>query len=292
MVKRIDELPTVLTSFAYGDDYFAEMEGMIETARDHHPNWSIVVGRGPVPGYELPTFEVESPAGRHHWSLPVPLNLENRRGSDTDFDKICFMVGWWVARVWREFGQFAGDNLRRVVYSDVDNRFNDAMDIELDPASEVIASPWWHETEYFDGKGMLSTCLALFQGSKGGEVEQLIDQWSGKCIESLLRNSKTMPPVVLSDEELLTEVLHNRAGSEAHRLLLKLDRHKYACWPIEGLTPDETTESIADRKLIRRGLVDQWHFTARTKLPEGSDVHWPPPEEFRRLAPIGTPLRW
>ena len=37
MIKRIDGLPAVLTCFAYREEYFPEMEGMLATIREHIP---------------------------------------------------------------------------------------------------------------------------------------------------------------------------------------------------------------------------------------------------------------
>ena len=88
MTTRIDQLPAVATCYAYRPEYVAEMEGMIETVRQHHPRWQLVVARGPVPGFEEPTLEVESPLGRQMWTLPVPLRLD---GGANDFLRICDM---------------------------------------------------------------------------------------------------------------------------------------------------------------------------------------------------------
>ena len=50
MHTRVDKLPAVLTSFAYREEYFPELDGMLATVRQHHPDWKIVTGRGPVAG--------------------------------------------------------------------------------------------------------------------------------------------------------------------------------------------------------------------------------------------------
>ena len=292
MANQVWQLPTIMTTFAYGDEYFAELEGMLANIKEHHPNWRFVIGRGPTRGYELPTFEVESPVGATHWTIPRALDLDGRRGSDWDFDRVCLMAGWWVARVWHEFAHLSGTNCYRLLYSDVGNRFNGPLDVELEQGAEVVASPWWHEADYFDGKGMLCTCLLLFQGSKEGAVERVIDKWEKKSLDNLGYSPQAGPSGKYSDEELLTDVLHERTETKGDYSLLKLDRHKYSCWPIEGLTFNEKTESIEERRLIRRGLVDQWHFSSKMKLADGSRVQWPPPEEFRLRAPIGSFLKW
>src|SRR5262245_13916895 len=101
MVNRISELPAVLTCFAYRSEYVQEMEGMLATIRDHHADWSVGIGKGPVSGFELPTLDVESPIGKCQWTLPVSLDLD---GSENDWRKITRMKGWWMAQVWRSFG--------------------------------------------------------------------------------------------------------------------------------------------------------------------------------------------
>src|SRR5436309_15434024 len=95
MIKRTDQLPVVLTSFAFRQEYFSELDGMVASVREHHPDWSIVTGKGPVPGFDLPTLEVESPEGRQQWSLPVALNLDD---SVDDWLKIMNMKAWCITR--------------------------------------------------------------------------------------------------------------------------------------------------------------------------------------------------
>src|SRR6185369_5013051 len=99
MLKRIDQLSVILTSFAYREEYFPELDGMLATIREHHPDWQIVTGRGPVPGYNTPTLEVESTFSltRQRWSLPVSLDLN---GTQNDWYRIAKMKGWWVTQVW------------------------------------------------------------------------------------------------------------------------------------------------------------------------------------------------
>src|SRR5436853_474471 len=141
MVKKTDQVPVVLTAFAFREEYFAELEGMVTSARQHHPDWLIVTGKGPVPGFEAPTLDVESPTGRHQWSLPVSLDLD---GSVNDWRKITKMKAWWIARVWHTFGHLAGD-FKRVLWIDADARVNGPLDIELDLQSEVVAGAWWRD---------------------------------------------------------------------------------------------------------------------------------------------------
>src|SRR5258707_817551 len=116
MKRLLTELPTVVTSFAYRRDYFAELEGMLASVREHHPDWPVVVGWGPAPGFEAPTLEVNSPVSRSHWTLPVPLNLEGQ--SQNDWRKITMMKGWWISNVWRRFGDIGEGAKRRVLWLD------------------------------------------------------------------------------------------------------------------------------------------------------------------------------
>ncbi|HYL98670.1 MAG TPA: hypothetical protein VEZ90_06925, partial [Blastocatellia bacterium] len=109
MTKIMHELPVVFTCFAYRPEYVAELDGLLPTIRKHHPDWPIVAGRGPIDGYELPTLEVESPAGKLYWSLPVPLNLER---TVDDWRKITRMKAWWIGEVWHKFAGFAGPRRR------------------------------------------------------------------------------------------------------------------------------------------------------------------------------------
>src|SRR5262245_40563941 len=104
-MQRIDRLPVVVTSFAYRNEYFPELDGMIESVREHHPGWSLVTGRGPVLNAGSAALAVESPSGALHWELPVPLDLD---GSEDDWLRIVRMKAWWVSRVWHEFGNLSG----------------------------------------------------------------------------------------------------------------------------------------------------------------------------------------
>jgi hypothetical protein len=274
MIKRVVEVPTVLTCFAYRSEYFEEMDWMLATVREHHPDWPIVVGRGPVEGFDLPTLEVESPSGKCHWTLPVSLNLD---GSEDDWRKICRMKGWWISQVWHNFGDLADASRNRIVWIDADARLNGPLDIELDPEPELLAAAWDEEPEYWEYRTICGGVL-LYQGVKQGVMENIIDQWSSKCVSQIQDLPPSTSPWPDSDQELLTAVLLNRPDSKDDFVLIKLDRDKYASCP------------TADCKLVQRGIVDHWGMYLKMQMPENRDRNWPPPEEYRRSAAIGTPV--
>ncbi len=273
MIERVDNLPVVLTCFAYRSEYFSELDGMLATAREHHPDWRVVVGRGPMPGFDLPTLEVESPAGKCHWSLPVALNLE---GGEDDWRRITRMKGWWISQVWHNFGGIADSHRNRIVWIDADARLGGPLDIELEPEAEVLAAPWWLDPEYLDNEGKpiegVSSGLLLFQGARQGKVETLIDLWSSKCVSEI----KDLPPRMLDwhdgDQELLAEILKTHSNSDA--VLLKLENNKYAGY-------------VTKYGVSRPGtLVLHWLMSARMWKPENSDEVWPPPEDYRRRVAV------
>jgi hypothetical protein len=266
MKKRVDELPAVLTCFAYRREYFEEMEGMLRTIREHHPGWPVVVGRGPVEGFSEPTLEVESPQGKSHWSFPIPIELD---GSENDWRKITRMKGWWMSRVWHEYGDLIGGGQKRVVWADADARFNGPLDIELEPEAEVISGPWWYDPENSDHDTICSGLL-LFQGARHGVVENIIDQWSSTCQSHIQNMRSPTVPWLDGDQEVLTEVMQSFLASNAQYVLLKLEHDKYAAYA----NKDGTT--------LPGALVDQWQMGRKMKFPECRDRNWPPPEEFRR----------
>jgi hypothetical protein len=270
MIQRISELPVVLTCFAYRREYFEEMEGMLQTIREHHAEWPVVVGRGPAEGFSEPTLEVESPRGKSYWTLPVALNLD---GSENDWRKITRMKGWWMSRVWHEYGDLIGGGQNRLIWIDADARLGGALDIELDPQPEFVAAPWWRDPENSDYDGIRSGLL-LFQGAGQGIVESIIDQWSSRCVSQI----RDLPPRSLpwfdGDQEVLNEVLKNLPASDADSVLLKLEHARY-CGHL-------TMYGVA-----RPGtLVIHWLMSARMWWPEDSDLPWPPPEEYRRQIAI------
>lgn len=279
MIRRIDQLPAVLTSFAYRSEYFSELDCMLATVKEHHPNWPIIVGRGPIPGSELPTLEVESPAGKLHWSVPVSLDLGNY---EDDWRKITMMKGWWLAKLWQNLGLLCnpiGSQVNRVVWLDADARLNGSLDIILEPEAEVLAAPWCYDDSDVPGYSHILSGMMLLQGSREGTIAALLDQWSAACLERI----QNLPPATVpwgdGDQEVLTEILQDFPGSNSDFTLLKLDEEKY------GRSP------IAEGKFMRQSLINHWDMNMRMKKPpEQRDESWPPTEEFRRTAAIGTPV--
>lgn len=266
MIKRTDELPVVLTSFAFREEYSLELDGMVASVRQHHPEWQIVTGKGPVSGFEFPTLDVESPAGRHQWSLPVSLNLD---GSVDDWRKITKMKAWWLARVWHSFGQLAGD-IRRILWIDADARINGPLDIELDSEVEAIAGAWWSDARH-PGYDTIASGLLLFQGSRQGSIESILDQWSGRCLAHIQKLPD--PPIVPwgdGDQEVLNQILKDRPAASGGYALITLESSKYC--------------AIVDKegKPVPGALVDQWVMARKMKWPRDRDRDWPPPEGMRR----------
>lgn len=277
MICRIDRLPTVLTSYGYRSEYVCELEGMIPTVREHHPDWPIVAGRGPVPGFEMPTLEVESPSGKCHWSLPVPLSLEgSREASEPDWAKIAFMKPWWIAQVWQNLGKFMRLPVNRLIWLDADARLNGPLDIELDPHAEIIAGPWFAGSDYFPEAHICGGFL-LFQGRSGGIVETIVSQWSKECT-GYIQNLPPGPPIDQphkvrdDDQKVLTDLL--KSASTATMSWLKLDYDKYC-----GV-PDEDTNLPPENALIQ-----DWMMNEKMRRPKNRDINWPPPEEVRRRRP-------
>ena len=241
MIKRTDQLPVVLTSFAFREEYFPELDGMLATAKQHHPRWSFVIGKGPVPGFELPTLEVQSPLGRQQWSLPVPLNLD---GSTDDWRKITKMKAWWIARIWHSFGDLVG-NSNRILWIDADARVNGSLDIELDPDSEVIAGAWSRDARY-PGYDTIAGGLLLFQGSSSGTIEGILKQWSDACLAHIQRLPN--PPLVPwgdGDQEVLSQILKTPPRGNRYYILIRLDPDKYCAVadkegiPLPGTSVDQ-----------------------------------------------------
>lgn len=271
-MKAIHQLPVVLTSFAYREEYFPELDGMIATAQKHHPEWQLVTGRGPISDTDNPILDVESPSGKFRWRLPVPLDLD---GSENDWLRIVLMKAWWVAQVWHEFGNLIDLNTRRVVWLDADARLNGPLDIMLESEEELVAGPWGG-AEGTPDDHMCSGFL-VFQGAGRGVVESIIDQWSATCL-SYIRNLP--PPSPLwpygeGDQEVLTTVLRSQNKLGAKYRLVKLDFNKYCGEPNyrEGTPRPEA-------------LIDQWMMNEKMRYPKDRNRSWPPPEPARRKSPL------
>lgn len=266
MPRRIDQLPTVLTSFAYREEYFPEIAGMLVTVREYHPHWHLVTGTGPVGDFDRPTFQVRSPRGDFQWSLPVSFDLD---GSENDWLRIVRMKAWWLAQVWHQFGNLAGVGAYRVVWLDADARFNGPLDIVLEPENEIIAGPWGGAEGTPDDH--ICSGLLVFQGNKGGAVESLLDEWSARCLSYICNPP---PPSPLwrhgeGDQEVLTTVLKDNLG-RAPFTLHKLDYDKYC-------------GEVNRRGEIKPGaLIDQWMMNDKMRFPQDRNRNWPPPEEVRR----------
>ena len=267
MIKRTDEIPIVLTCFAYNAEYFAEMDGMLASIREHHPNWVIVVGRGPIEGHTPETLEVEWPGGKRLWSLPVPFGFDDNR--EDNWSKICLMKAWWIAQVWHNFGELADDASRRVLWLDADARLGGPIDIELDPEAEVLAGPWYYDPENsaYDG---IRCGIVLFQGAKGGKVESILDQWSAECLRQIQDLPKTDLPWLYGDGEVLRELLKSLPDTSGDYTMLRLEHSKYC-------------GHITKYGSSRPGtLVIHWLMSAKFWMPEDSAQPWPPPEDYRR----------
>ncbi|HET8889520.1 MAG TPA: hypothetical protein VFQ41_11505 [Candidatus Angelobacter sp.] len=275
MTSKIDKLATVLTSYAYRDEYIRELDGMVPTIREHHPDWPIVTGKGPVAGFDMPTLEVESPSGKCHWSLPVALNLNgSRKSSEEDWAKIALMKPWWIAEVWRNLKELTHLPHNRLVWLDADARLNGPLDIELDPNAEVIAGPWWADKNSPPDEHHICGGLIVFQGAAGGIVDTIITQWAQKCMSYIQHLPPPPPPnrpdlARDDDQKVLTGLL--KGVSQADFVSLKLDYDKYCGVP--DIRSGEPREGA---------LVDQWMMNEKMRLPQDRDRNWPPPEEARR----------
>jgi hypothetical protein len=270
MYKRIDKLPAILTSFAYREEYFPELDGMLVTIRRHHPEWHAVTGRGPLPGYNTPTLDVQSPSGNCRWTLPVSFELD---GTEKDWHRIVFMKGWWMAQVWREFGGLVSSDVSRIIWLDADGRLNGPLDVELDPEAEVIASPWWTDPGAPEEEHHICSGLLMFQGRRGGPVEKVLDRWAADCLSHIhqpLTRSRFVPGPE-GDQCLLTKIVKGNLDEPNGYSVLKLSYQKYC-----GI-PDRQNGAPQPG-----ALVDQWMMNEKMRAPQNRNQNWPPPEEARR----------
>jgi len=272
LIRKLSEaeVPTILTCFAYREPYHKEMEGMLATVRRHHPQWTIVVGRGPVPKRKRVTFEVETPFSKDYWTLPIHLPLD---GSENDWRRITRMKAWWVAEVWKRHGTPIEDGgICRVVWLDADARLLAPLDIEIDTGTELVAGPWWESTKAryteIPHYETITSGLLIFQGAPSGPTANLLRLWRETCLDEIETLGPPTVPWIDGDQEVLTPILREDAGYQ----LMKLDYERY-CGEV---SPEDGPK--------KGTLVDQWMMSRRMKLPETQDCEWPPPEHLRRTA--------
>jgi hypothetical protein len=268
MIKRLDQLPVVFTSFAFREPYFSVLEGLVASVKEHHPNWCIVTGKGPLKGFELPTLDVQSPLGTEQWSLPVPLNLDD---TWDDWRKITKMKAWWIARVWHSFGHLAGD-CRRILWIDADATVNGPLGIELDSEREVIAGAWDNDPRQPGFEDVILSGFLLLQGGADSRtVDGILKQWSDTCLAHIQQLPN--PPLIPDgdgDQEVLTQILKLHPASIRNSLLMVLDADRYCAMVQRNGVP------------MPEALVDQWVLSRKMKLPEHRQREWPPPEDARR----------
>jgi hypothetical protein len=170
--RPLAQLTTVVTCFAFREEYFPELSGMIATLKECHAEWPMMLGRGTPRDDGVVTFAVETPDGPEEWTLPVPFHL---CGSENDWRRITRMKAWWLHEVWRRFGGPTRPACHRILWIDADARCKAALAFEVDPESEIIAGPWGrHPTDSaLDG---ITTGLLLLQGSEHGPVARVLER--------------------------------------------------------------------------------------------------------------------
>lgn len=266
MVQAISDLPVVLTCFAFRQEYFSELDAMLVTLKEHHPDWPIVVGRGPLANSDETVLEVETPVGRCRWTLPIPLRLDD---SDNDWRKITRMKGWWLSQVWHHCGGLADPRSHRVLWLDADARLNGPLDFAIEAEAELLSGVWWHDSEN-PAEDTMTGGLLLFQGAPDGPIAELLDRWSYKCLQQIQNLPPSITPWLDSDQEVLTEAWREYHEQGPKIEILELDYDKFC-----GMTsPDGSRKPGA--------LVDQWQMSRKMKRREDRDRVWPPPEELRR----------
>lgn len=263
--RPLSELTTVVTSFAFREEYIAELTGMLSTIERCHPDWPIVVGRGTPGDGDVVTFDVESPLGRDRWTLPAPCRFGF--GED-DWRRITRMKAWWLHEVWHRFGGLSGSVAHRILWFDVDARCNAPLVFELAPEAEIIAGPWWeHPSDSsYDG---ITTGLLLLQGREDGPVGRALQRWCEACLEQIRNLAPPTVPWLESDQEVLTKVLSGWDEADGPLEVLKLDHDTFCGIPsADGTPPPEA-------------LIDHWMMSAKTR-PGRRGPDWPPPEHLRR----------
>jgi hypothetical protein len=258
--QPVHELPVVLTSFGYRDEYLSELQGMLATAEEHHPAWPRIIGRGRSNG----ELEVTAGPESFKWTLPVPLRLDG----ENDWRLVTRMKGWWVAMAWKHSAEQSKDGMVRVLWLDADARLNGPLDFDLDPSAESIVSPWYCDARY--NYQTLTTGMVLFQGRPGGVVSEIIDCWSRECQRQIVDLRAPIVPWLDGDQEVLTESVALILEEGRRPALPRLNYDKYC-----GLVTLEGERRPG-------ALVDQWMMSWRMKKKEYLTRVWPPPEELRR----------
>jgi hypothetical protein len=258
--RPLAELTTVVTCFAFREEYFPELSGMIATVKACHPEWPIVIGRGKPQDDGVATFAVETPDGPEEWTLPVPFHL---CGGEDDWRRITRMKAWWLHEVWRRLGGPKRPGHHRILWIDADARCKAPLAFEVDPESEIIAGPWWrHPTDsVYDG---ITTGLLLLQGSEHGPVAGVLEHWSDVCLEQIQDLGPPTVPWPEGDQEVLTKVLARCPQMDATLQLLKLDHDTYC-----GVG-----------KACPEAVIDHWMMSG--KMARRGRRDWPPPEHLRR----------
>jgi hypothetical protein len=264
--QSVKGLPVVLTCFALRDEYFPEIEAMIATVKHYHPDWLLVIGRGHFMDNHTVIFDIESPSGQSQWTLPVPLYLE---GGENDWRRITRIKGWWMREVWNQFAEMTGTAFGRIMWLDADARLTTALNFEIDPASELIAGPWWYDPTNSDYDA-ITTGLVLFQGNKDGTVAKILDVWSNDCLDQIQNLRPPTVPWPEGDQEVLTNILAQFPEEEHGLRILKLDHDQYCGIPTASGQPQPDA------------LVDHWMMSAKMGRKGKRGDNWPPPEHLRR----------
>jgi hypothetical protein len=266
IARQVKDLPVVLTCFALRDEYFPELTAMLATVGHHHAGWPLVIGRGTLTDGDVARFEVETPTGQVEWTLSVPLQLA---GGEDDWRRITRIKGWWLEKVWEQFGGTTCSPWRRIVWLDADARLNAPLDFRLCPDREIIAGPWWYHPN--DSRyDTITSGLLLFQGTAQGPVADILRCWSRACLEQIEKLAAPTVPWPEGDQEVLTHTLAEAAEAGLNVEILKLDHDKYC-----GIPTDEG-------KPQPNALVDHWMMSARMGRKGKRGDNWPPPEYLRR----------
>lgn len=261
MIKKINQLRVVLTSFAYRSEYFYELEKMLATVKAHHPDWQIVAGKGPSAAFDFPALEVHSPCGKSHLIPPALLNLES---STDDWWKTTRMKAWWIDYVWHKFGHLAGKHFR-LVWIDADARVNGPLEIEVDTEAEIIAAAWSSDVRH--GHKTIGSGFLYLQGSPEGKIESILEQWAAMCIgHAKSISDSTIAPWDDGGQEFLNQLLKARPSGNGNYILIKLDSDQY--WAIAG----------QEGKPHPGPLVEHRGMAGKMNWPKDSGLEWQPEE--------------